>query len=624
VYLWVFDLGGFAALPFDRHPRTSGMIPKLTVADVFITDQLDRRAPKKTDYLQEKLALQDLAARMADQPEEVLPRFVDLALEMTGGVSGGLSLYEEDPAPGIFRWRYLRGVLAPFDGATTPRDFSPCGITLDRNSPVLSLHPERVYGWIADANIVVPEVLLVPLYLGGTVPLGTLWIVSEREGHFDSGHARALTELAAFVGITLRMVRSEQQLQQREAQLRDENELLEARVRARTAELMASEELLRQSLKMEAVGQLTGGLAHDFNNLLTAIRGSLELMEFRLSQGRISELNRYLVTASSSVDRAASLTHRMLAFSRRQTLSPKPTAMNKMIADMEDMIRRSIGPSIQLEIVGAGGLWLAKCDPNQLENALLNLCLNARDAMPNGGTLTVETANASLDTAEARTRGVPRGQFVVLCVTDNGSGMPPEVVSRVFEPFYTTKPIGAGTGLGLSMVYGFARQSGGEARIYSEVGRGTTVKLYLPRHYDDEEAPADIEQGHDGSGQTGQTVLFVDDEPAIRMLAGEILRDMGCNYFEAADATSALKLFDRRTKIDLLVSDVGLTGGLNGRQLAEAARQRQPDLKVLLITGFAENAVLGNDVLAPGMQVMTKPFSLGALTLRVRELLAAK
>jgi CheY-like chemotaxis protein len=217
---------------------------------------------------------------------------------------------------------------------------------------------------------------------------------------------------------------------------------------------------------------------------------------------------------------------------------------------------------------------------------------------------------------------VPRGQFVVLGVTDNGTGIPLEVVSRVFEPFYTTRPIGEGTGLGLSMVYGFARQSDGEARIYSEVGRGATVKLYLPRHYGDEEAPQDIEQGHEGGGQTGQTVLFIDDEPAIRMLASEVLRDMGCNYFEAADAPSALKLFESMTKIDLLVFDVGLTGGFNGRQLAAAARQLQPDHKVLFITGFAENAVLGNDVLEPGMQVMTKPFSLEAFTMRVRELLA--
>ena len=210
-------------------------LPQLTVADVFITDELFRRAPKKTDYLQEKLALQDLAMRMADQPEEVLPRFVDLALQMTDGVSAGLSLYEEDPLPGVFRWQYLRGVLAPFNGATTPRDFSPCGITLDRNAPVLSQHPERVYGWIADANIVVPEVLLVPLYLGGKVPLGTLWIVSDREGHFDSGHARALTELAAFVGIALRMVRSEHRL----------NQALEAQERAAEAALRNSEAQFR-------------------------------------------------------------------------------------------------------------------------------------------------------------------------------------------------------------------------------------------------------------------------------------------------------------------------------------------------------------------------------------------
>jgi signal transduction histidine kinase len=469
-------------------------LPQLTLADVFITEELDRRAPKKIDYLQEKLALQDLAVRMADQPEEVLPRFVDLALEMTGGVSAGLSLYEENPAPGVFRWQYLRGELASFNGATTPRDFSPCGITLDQNAPVLSAHPERMYGWIADANIVVPEVLLVPLYMGDRIALGTLWIVSDREGHFDSGHARALTELATFVGIALRIVRRGQRLQQtlearehtlgalneEHSELRKLNAALEIRVEERTAELAVSEEQLRQSLKMEAVGQLTGGLAHDFNNLLTAITGNLELMEMRLGQGRISELSRYVITARSSANRASALTHRLLAFSRRQILNPEPVLLDKLISGMEEMIRRSIGPAIDLQVVGAGGLCIAKCDPNQLENALLNLCLNARDTMPNGGKLTIEAANAGLDTDAARTRRVSRGQFVVICVTDTGVGMPPDIMNRVFEPFFTTKPLGEGTGLGLSMVDGFARQSGGEARIYSKVGHGTTVKLYLP------------------------------------------------------------------------------------------------------------------------------------------------
>ena len=406
-----------------------------------------------------------------------------------------------------------------------------------------------------------------------------------------------------------------------EAELRAANDALETRVAERSAELAASEEQLRQSLKMEAVGQLTGGLAHDFNNLLTAISGSLELIELRLAQGRVTDANRHLIVASSSVDRAASLTHRLLAFSRRQTLDPKPVLLNRLISGVEDMLRRSIGPAIELEVVGAGGLWIAKCDPNQLENALLNLCLNARDAMPTGGKLTIETANASLDTYAARARSVPRGQFVVMSVTDTGVGMPPDVLDHVFEPFFTTKPIGQGTGLGLSMVYGFVRQSGGEARIYSEVGQGTTVKIYLPRHHGEEETDdaLPIHQAVDAGG--GQTVLFVDDEPAIREIAGEVLQEIGCAHLEASDGVSAMRLLESGAKIDLLITDVGLPRGMNGRQLAEAARAIIPDLKVLFVTGFAENAVLGNGILGLGMQVMTKPFSLEAFALRVRELL---
>jgi nitrogen-specific signal transduction histidine kinase/CheY-like chemotaxis protein len=385
--------------------------------------------------------------------------------------------------------------------------------------------------------------------------------------------------------------------------------------------LAASEEQLRQSLKMEAVGQLTGGLAHDFNNLLTAVSGSLELIALRLAQGRVADINRHLMVARSSTDRAAALTHRLLAFSRRQTLDPKPVLLNRLISSVEDMLRRTIGPAIELEVVGAGGLWVARCDPNQLENALLNLCLNARDAMPKGGKLTIETANASLDTHAARTRGVPRGQFVVMSVSDTGVGMPPDVLDHVFEPFFTTKPLGEGTGLGLSMVYGFVRQSGGEARIYSEPGQGTTVKIYLPRHRG-EEATNEILSPHQAVGAgVGKTVLFVDDEPAIREIAGEVLLDIGCAHLEASDGVSAMQLLEPGAQIDLLITDVGLPRGLNGRQLADAAREIIPDLKVLFVTGFAENAVLGSGILGVGMQVMTKPFSLEAFALRVRELL---
>ena len=248
-------------------------------------------------------------------------------------------------------------------------------------------------------------------------------------------------------------------------------------------QLEQSREQLFQAQKMEAVGQLTGGLAHDFNNLLTGISGSLELARARIAQGRIGDLERYIIAAQGATSRAAALTHRLLAFARRQTLDPKPTNPNKLIADMEELVRRTVGPEIKVETVLAIGLWPTLCDPNQLENAILNLCINARDAMPDGGRLTIETANTWLDERGARERDMQPGQYVAICVTDTGTGMPPDVLARAFDPFYTTKPIGQGTGLGLSMVYGFAKQSGGQVRIYSEVGAGTTVRLYLPRHH---------------------------------------------------------------------------------------------------------------------------------------------
>src|SRR5947209_6881170 len=303
---------------------------------------------------------------------------------------------------------------------------------------------------------------------------------------------------------------------------------LERRVKERTQDLMAAEEALRQSQKMEAVGQLTGGLAHDFNNLLTGISGSLQLLQTRLSQGRFSELDRYITAADGAARRAASLTHRLLAFSRRQTLDPKPTNINRLISDLEELIRRTVGPSIEVEVVGAAGLWTALVDPNQLENALLNLCINARDAMPDGGRITIETANKWLDERAARERELSPGQYLAICVSDTGTGMTPEVIKRAFDPFFTTKPLGQGTGLGLSMIYGFARQSGGNVRIYSEVGNGTTMCLYLPRHHGRDE------DAHTGRGweeaqpaADGETVLVVDDEPTVRMLVAEVLQELG-------------------------------------------------------------------------------------------------
>ncbi len=380
---------------------------------------------------------------------------------------------------------------------------------------------------------------------------------------------------------------------------------------------------LRQSQKMEAVGQLTGGIAHDFNNLLAGILGSLELTQARLAQGRVAEVDRYIGAAVTSANRAASLTDRLLAFSRRQTLDPKTVDVNRLTASMEDLIRRTVGPSIHVETVISGGLWKTLCDGNQLENALLNLAINARDAMPEGGRLTIEAANVRLDDAYAnRHHDVEAGQYVGLSVTDTGSGMAPDVVAHVFEPFFTTKPIGQGTGLGLSMVYGFAKQSNGYATIYSEVGRGTTVRLYLPRHLGDGTMEAgDPDLLPMAAAKAGESVLVVDDEPVVRMLIGDVLRELGYAVIEAADGAEGLRILRSKQRVDLLVSDVGLPGGMNGRQLADAARVHRPGLKVLFITGYAENAALGNGVLNPSMQVLTKPFALDVLAAKIRAMM---
>jgi PAS domain S-box-containing protein len=382
------------------------------------------------------------------------------------------------------------------------------------------------------------------------------------------------------------------------------------------------EEQFRQSQKMEAVGQLTGGLAHDFNNLLTGISGSLELLQARLAQGNLAGSERYVTAAQGAARRAAALTHRLLAFSRRQTLDPKPTDVNRLVQDMEELIRRTVGPEITMEVVGAAGLWSTYVDSNQLENALLNLCINARDAMPHGGRLTIETANKWLDERAASERDMKAGQYVSLCVTDTGTGMTPEVISRAFDPFFTTKPMGEGTGLGLSMIYGFVRQSGGQVRIYSELGEGTTMCIYLPRADagPQDPVPTSLDDEPEFRG-SGQVVLVVDDEPTVRMLIRDVLEETGYAAIEAGDGPSSMSILRSTARIDLLITDVGLPGGMNGRQIADAARVFRRDLKVLFITGYAENAVIGNGHLERGMQILTKPFAIDALAERIRAML---
>ena len=382
------------------------------------------------------------------------------------------------------------------------------------------------------------------------------------------------------------------------------------------------EEQLRQAQKMEAVGQLTGGIAHDFNNLLTGIVGSLDLMQTRIAQGRTETLSRYIKAAMSSAHRAAALTHRLLAFARRQPLDPKPVDANHLLGSMEDLLRRSLSEAIELEILGSADLWLTRCDPHQLENAILNLVINARDAMPEGGKLTVETRNVCLDDSHAAAdHEVSAGHYVAIGVSDTGSGMPADVIAHAFDPFFTTKPIGQGTGLGLSMVYGFAKQSEGHVRIESAVGQGTAVRIYLPRYHGELEAAIPSEGlGDLQRTETGETVLVVEDEPVVRSLIVEVLTDLGYQAVEAADGPSGLRYLESEHRVDLLVTDVGLPG-LNGRQLAEQARALRPGLKVLFITGYAENAALTSGFLLPGMEIVTKPFATETLAAKIRSML---
>jgi len=408
---------------------------------------------------------------------------------------------------------------------------------------------------------------------------------------------------------------------QAEAELRRLNETLEARIAQALDERERTEEALRQAQKMEAVGQLTGGLAHDFNNLLAGISGSFEMIGARLAQGRAADVERYLTAGQGAARRAAALTHRLLAFSRRQTLAPKSVVINRLMADFVELVRRTVGPGIEVDMVAASGLWPTLVDANQLENALLNLCINARDAMPDGGRITIETGNRWLDARTAREHGLGPGQYVSVCVSDTGSGIDKATLERVFDPFFTTKPIGQGTGLGLSMVYGFARQSDGHVRIYSEVGHGTMVCLYLPRHLGEEE----VETFEDAASQplvaADKTVLVVDDEPTVRMLVIDALAELGYACLEAADGATGLRILQSNAHVDLLITDVGLPGGLNGRQVADAARAMKPELKVLFITGYAENAVLNHGHIEHGMEVLTKPFAVGDLAGRVDRML---
>jgi PAS domain S-box-containing protein len=397
-----------------------------------------------------------------------------------------------------------------------------------------------------------------------------------------------------------------------------------AKITRDLTERRASEERMRQAQKMEAVGQLTGGVAHDFNNLLTVITGNIESLKRRLAERNEPALERLATAAQRGAERGALLVHRLLAFSRSQPLEPKPVSVNTLVSGMSDMLRRTLGETILIETVLAGGLWTTFVDTTELESALLNLAINARDAMPDGGKLTIEAANVYLDEAYGAEADIAPGQYVGIFVSDTGTGMSPEVLAKAFEPFFTTKGIGEGTGLGLSQVYGFIKQSGGHVKIYSEVGAGTTVKLYLPRHIEARERGSTNPAAQAAPQGRGETILVVEDDADVRSFTIEMLRELGYTVLEAIDGAGALRLLDAHREIVLLFTDVGLPGGMNGRQLADEALRRRGNLKVLFTSGYARNAIVHHGRLDPGVELLSKPFTYATLGVRIRRLLDAR
>jgi signal transduction histidine kinase/CheY-like chemotaxis protein len=379
---------------------------------------------------------------------------------------------------------------------------------------------------------------------------------------------------------------------------------------------------IRQTQKMDAIGQLTGGLAHDFNNMLAVIISALNLLKRRIDRGE-SNLNELIDAAVDGARRAATLTQRLLAFARQQPLSPEPMDPNKFVSGISVLLRRTLGETVRLETVLAGGLWRIHADAGQLETAILNLAVNARDAMGDGGRLTIETANAHLDDAYSAAHGVPAGQYVLIAVTDTGSGMSAETIERAFDPFFTTKAAGRGTGLGLSQVHGFVKQSLGHVKIYSEIGNGTTVKLYLPRFRGPDE-PVVQPRGERSlqPGRPEHVVLVVEDEEQVRRLSVEALRELGYTVLEAPGAAVALKILDERPDVTLLFTDIVMPD-INGRKLADEAQRRRPELKVLYTTGYTNNAIIHNGVLDAGVHLITKPFTLEQLAAKVSEVLAS-
>ena len=479
-----------------------------------------------------------------------------------------------------------------------------------------------------DGHLPVRSYLAVPVMSRTGEVLGGLFFGHAKPGMFSDRSERGLSGLAAEAAVAIDNANLSQAMRREIAErkraqeaLTDLNATLERQVVERTEQLRRNEEALRQSQKMEAVGQLTGGVAHDFNNLLQVIIGNLETLQRNLPADS-PRLQRAMRHAMNGAQRAAALTQRLLAFSRRQPLDPKPIDVNVLVNGLSDMVHRTLGETIAVETVLGAGCWWVEVDPNELEAAILNLAVNARDAMPEGGRLTLETVNAHIDEAYAATHAeVLAGQYVLISVTDTGAGMDPQTVAQAFEPFFTTKPVGKGTGLGLSQVYGFVKQSNGHVKIYSEPGQGTTVKLYLPRLAGEAVPESELDEPLNPEAGQEETLLVVEDDEDVRAYSVESLRELGYRVLETRDGPSALRLLDQESRVDLLFTDVVLPNGMTGAQLAAQARTIRPSLKVLFTTGYARNAIIHHGRLDKGVHLIVKPFSFTDLAAKVRDVL---
>ena len=606
----------------------------------------DRTAQRRAEDAaeQERLSLQILnRAGSALAIETDLTRLVqivtDAGVELTGAEFGAFFYNLIDEAGESYMLYTLSGApLEAFSKFPMPRNTQVFAPTFSGEGIVRSddITRDPRYGHNAprkgmpEGHLPVRSYLAVPVKSRSGDVLGGLFFGHAKTAMFTERSERGLAGLAAEAAVAIDNARLTQSTQREIAErkraeeaLRDLNATLEQQVAERTLQLQEKEQALRQSQKMEAVGQLTGGIAHDFNNLLQVIIGNLEALQRHLppDSGR---LQRAANQAMNGARRAAALTQRLLAFSRRQPLDPKPIDINGLVKGASELMHRTLGETVAIETVLGAGLWRVEVDPNELEAALLNLAVNARDAMPGGGKLTIETANTHIDQVYAANHAeVLTGQYVSICISDTGVGMTAATLNQAFEPFFTTKPVGKGTGLGLSQVYGFVKQSGGHVKIYSEVGQGTTVKIYLPRLVAEHVVAESLPNPLPAEGSAEETILVVEDDDDVRTSTVESLREIGYRVIEAHDGPSALRLLERQLRVDLLFSDVVLPGGLTGAQVGAQARAIRPGLKVLFTTGYARNAIIHHGRLDKGVHLITKPFSLNDLAAKIRDVLDA-